>query len=55
MGSIEGFIARYRREYGYYDQPARLVAQALDSNLSPRPIFSRDCAFRYPALKSSGR
>ena len=32
MGLIEEFIARYRREFDYYDQTARLIAQALDSN-----------------------
>ena len=30
MGLIEDFIARYRREYDYYDQAARLLAPALD-------------------------
>jgi hypothetical protein len=33
MSLIEEFIARFRREYDYYDQAARLVAQTLDSNL----------------------
>ena len=40
MGLIEDFIARYRREYDYYDQAARLVAQALDSNLQAAGIRS---------------
>jgi ppGpp synthetase/RelA/SpoT-type nucleotidyltranferase len=35
---IEEFIARYRREFDYYDQTARLVAQALDSNLQAAGI-----------------
>lgn len=30
MGLIEEFIAQYRREFDYYDQIARLGAQALD-------------------------
>jgi hypothetical protein len=29
MGFIEEFIARYRREYDYYDQATRLVAQVF--------------------------
>ena len=33
MGVIEDFIARYRREYDFYDQAARLVAQQLDGRL----------------------
>jgi ppGpp synthetase/RelA/SpoT-type nucleotidyltranferase len=40
MGLIEEFIARYRREYDYYDQTARLIAQALDSNLQAAGIRS---------------
>jgi ppGpp synthetase/RelA/SpoT-type nucleotidyltranferase len=40
MGLIEEFIARYRREFDYYDQTARLVAQALDSNLQAAGIRS---------------
>jgi hypothetical protein len=40
MGLIEEFIARYRREYDYYDLAARLVAQALDSNLQAAGIHS---------------
>jgi ppGpp synthetase/RelA/SpoT-type nucleotidyltranferase len=33
MGLIEDFISRYRREYDFYDQSARLVAQLLDARL----------------------
>src|SRR5207253_1432234 len=40
MGLIEEFIARYRREFDYYDQTARLIAQALDSNLQAAGIRS---------------
>jgi hypothetical protein len=40
MGLIEKFIARYRREFDYYDQTARLIAQALDSNLQAAGIRS---------------
>lgn len=40
MGLIEEFIARYRREFDYYDQTARLIAQTLDSNLQAAGIRS---------------
>ena len=40
MGLIEEFIARYCREFDYYDQTARLIAQALDSNLQAAGIRS---------------
>jgi len=40
MGLVEEFIARYRREFDYYDQAARLIAQALDSNLQAAGIRS---------------
>lgn len=40
MGLIEEFITRYRREYDFYDQTARLVAQTLDSNLQAAGIRS---------------
>ena len=40
MGLIEEFIARYRREFDFYDQTARLIAQALDSNLQAAGIRS---------------
>lgn len=33
MGIIENFIGRYRREYDFYDEAARLVAQQLESRL----------------------
>ncbi len=33
MGVIEDFVSRYRREYDFYDQAARLVAQLLDARL----------------------
>ena len=40
MGLIEDFTARYAREYDFYDQAARLVAQALESNLQAAGIRS---------------
>lgn len=40
MGLIEDFIARYRKEYDFYDQAARLVAQTLDANLQAAGIRS---------------
>jgi ppGpp synthetase/RelA/SpoT-type nucleotidyltranferase len=40
LGLIEEFIARYRREFDYYDQTARLVAQTLDANLQSAGIRS---------------
>ncbi len=40
MGLIEEFIARYRREFDFYDQSARLIAQALESNLQAAGIRS---------------
>ncbi|MGQ0554550.1 MAG: hypothetical protein ACT4PN_01205 [Nitrospiraceae bacterium] len=33
MGLIEDFIARYRKEYDFYDQAARLTAQLLEGRL----------------------
>ncbi len=33
MGLIEDFIARYRKEFDFYDQAGRLVAQTLDGAL----------------------
>jgi ppGpp synthetase/RelA/SpoT-type nucleotidyltranferase len=33
MGMIEDFLARYRKEYDFYSQAGRLVAQTLESNL----------------------
>ena len=33
MGVIEDFISRYRKEYDFYDQAARLVAQLLEARL----------------------
>src|SRR5436309_10122629 len=40
MGLIEDFIARYRKEYDFYDQAARLVAQTLEANLQAAGIRS---------------
>ncbi len=33
MGLVEEFVARYAKEYDYYDQAARRVAQALERDL----------------------
>ncbi len=33
MGIVEDFVGRYRREYDFYDQAARLVHQAIDARL----------------------
>lgn len=38
MGLIEDFVARYRKEYDFYDQAARLVAQALETSLQAAGI-----------------
>jgi len=40
MGLIEDFIARYRKEYDFYDQAARLVAQILEGGLQGAGIRS---------------
>lgn len=40
MDLIEEFLARYRKEYDYYDQVARLVAQVLESDLQAAGIRS---------------
>ncbi len=40
MGMIEDFLARYRREYDFFDQAARLVAQTLDAGLQAAGIRS---------------
>lgn len=40
MGLIEEFIARYRKEYDFYDQAARLVAQILEGRLQAAGIRS---------------
>jgi ppGpp synthetase/RelA/SpoT-type nucleotidyltranferase len=40
MGLIEDFLARYRKEYDFYDQSARLVAQTLETNLQAAGIRS---------------
>src|SRR6266849_8975368 len=40
MGVIEDFIARYRKEYDFHDQAARLVGQILDANLQTAGIRS---------------
>jgi ppGpp synthetase/RelA/SpoT-type nucleotidyltranferase len=37
---IEDFIGRYRKEYDFYDQAGRLVAQILDANLQASGIRS---------------
>jgi hypothetical protein len=39
-GLIEDFIGRYRKEYDFYDQAARLAAQILDANLQASGIRS---------------
>jgi ppGpp synthetase/RelA/SpoT-type nucleotidyltranferase len=33
MGIVEDFVGRYRREYDFYDQAARLAAQQLEARL----------------------
>jgi ppGpp synthetase/RelA/SpoT-type nucleotidyltranferase len=38
MALIEDFINRYRKEYDFYDQAGRLVAQLLDSSLQSAGI-----------------
>jgi ppGpp synthetase/RelA/SpoT-type nucleotidyltranferase len=38
---INDFIARYRKEYDFYDQAARLAAQALETDLQAAGIRSR--------------
>lgn len=38
MRNIEDFLARYRKEYDFYDQSARLVAQIVESNLQAAGI-----------------
>lgn len=38
MGAIEEFLSRYRREFDFYDQSARLLAQQLDSELQASGI-----------------
>jgi len=35
---VDDFVARYRREFDFYDQVARLVAQILDTNLQSAGI-----------------
>jgi ppGpp synthetase/RelA/SpoT-type nucleotidyltranferase len=40
MGHIEDFIARYTREYDFYDQAAKLVAQSLESSFQAAGIRS---------------
>jgi ppGpp synthetase/RelA/SpoT-type nucleotidyltranferase len=40
MGLVEDFIARYRKEYDFYDQAARLVAQTLEGSLQAAGIRS---------------
>ena len=40
MGLIEEFIARYRKEYDFYDQAARLLAQILEGRLQAAGIRS---------------
>lgn len=41
MSMIEDFITRYRKEYDFFDQSARLVAQTLEANLLAAGIRSR--------------
>jgi ppGpp synthetase/RelA/SpoT-type nucleotidyltranferase len=38
MGLIDEFVARYRREYDFYDQAARLVAQVLEVGIQAAGI-----------------
>jgi ppGpp synthetase/RelA/SpoT-type nucleotidyltranferase len=38
MGLIEDFVARYRKEFDFYDQAARLVAQTLEGALQAAGI-----------------
>jgi ppGpp synthetase/RelA/SpoT-type nucleotidyltranferase len=38
MGVLEDFIGRYRREQDFYEQAARLVAQALESRVQAEGI-----------------
>ena len=38
MSLIDGFVARYRKEYDFYDQAARLVSQLLDTALQSAGI-----------------
>ena len=40
MGLVEEFIARYRMEFDFYDQAARLVAQTLEVSLQAGGIRS---------------
>ena len=42
MGLIEDFLGRYRKEFDFYDQAARLVAQTLDASLQAAGIRSID-------------
>lgn len=40
MELVEDFIARYRKEFDFYDQAARLVAQTLEVNLQAAGVRS---------------
>lgn len=40
MGLVEDFLARYRKEYDFYEQVARLVAQTIELNLQSTGIRS---------------
>jgi ppGpp synthetase/RelA/SpoT-type nucleotidyltranferase len=40
MGVIEDFIGRYRKEYDFYDQAARLAAQLLEARLQAAGVRS---------------
>lgn len=40
MGLVEDFIIRYRREYDFYDQAARLARQMLDGRLQAAGVRS---------------
>jgi ppGpp synthetase/RelA/SpoT-type nucleotidyltranferase len=38
MGLIEEFVSRYRKEFDFYEQSAKLVAQLIDTNLQSAGI-----------------
>lgn len=40
MGVIEDFISRYKKEFDFYDQAARLTSQLLDTRLQAAGIRS---------------
>ncbi len=43
MGLIEKFIARYRKEYDFYDQAARLLAQKWPRLFGQNVLFLKWC------------